>query len=236
MKKLGSMLILTTVYLLLLGWLVDFRLSIFFDVRELFVLAAGTAVLSFAEWLEGKRRGMAGIRANLLTTGMLSTFVMLLSVISPDAGAAGVIDRLPEAGRPLALSLLIGRLLARESAASASSTGRSMDDRLQEEGSDPSIDSPEEGSAESSPSESTAVTTDRSPDVFSRFRSRLLSAGLSLREIEICEIAAQGRTNADIASGLHVAESTVKKHLQNAFRKLGLARREDLMRLYHAPP
>ena len=48
------------------------------------------------------------------------------------------------------------------------------------------------------------------------------SYGLSPRELEIAHLAAQRRTNAEIAVALHLSESTVKNHLKRIFDKLGL--------------
>jgi DNA-binding CsgD family transcriptional regulator len=50
-------------------------------------------------------------------------------------------------------------------------------------------------------------------------------ATLTLREREVVELVAQGRTNAEIAAALWVAPSTVKKHLENVYAKIGIGRR-----------
>lgn len=50
---------------------------------------------------------------------------------------------------------------------------------------------------------------------------------LSTREREIIDIAARGLTNLEIAHCLSVTEPTVKWHLQNAFRKLGVSNRTE---------
>jgi DNA-binding NarL/FixJ family response regulator len=49
--------------------------------------------------------------------------------------------------------------------------------------------------------------------------------GLTDREAEVLLWVAQGKTNSDIAMILGAAESTVKKHLQNIFEKLGIESR-----------
>lgn len=50
--------------------------------------------------------------------------------------------------------------------------------------------------------------------------------GISPREAEVLLWLAQGKSNADIAGITSVAESTVKKHLQHIFEKLGLENRQ----------
>ena len=58
---------------------------------------------------------------------------------------------------------------------------------------------------------------------------------LSARELEILLLAARGLSNERIASSLHLAEGTVKRHLANIYLKMGVtsrgeASREALMR------
>ena len=48
---------------------------------------------------------------------------------------------------------------------------------------------------------------------------------LTRREQEILACVASGMRNGEIASRLHVAESTVKTHLTSAFLKLGVKNR-----------
>jgi DNA-binding CsgD family transcriptional regulator len=50
-------------------------------------------------------------------------------------------------------------------------------------------------------------------------------ASLTLREREIVFLAARGKTNADIAAELWITPGTVKKHLENAYLKLGVSNR-----------
>jgi DNA-binding NarL/FixJ family response regulator len=53
---------------------------------------------------------------------------------------------------------------------------------------------------------------------------------LTAREIEILVLAAQGYTNGRIARELWVTEQTVKFHLSNTYRKLGVANRTEASR------
>jgi DNA-binding NarL/FixJ family response regulator len=52
-------------------------------------------------------------------------------------------------------------------------------------------------------------------------------AGLSDREEQVLTLAARAYTNSQIASKLGLAEGTVKRHLQNIFKKLGAISRID---------
>jgi DNA-binding NarL/FixJ family response regulator len=56
---------------------------------------------------------------------------------------------------------------------------------------------------------------------------------LTAREREILGLAAQGKTNCQIARALWVTEPTVKFHLTNTYRKLGVANRTDASRYAH---
>jgi DNA-binding NarL/FixJ family response regulator len=51
------------------------------------------------------------------------------------------------------------------------------------------------------------------------------NSGLSNREREILALAAEGATNRQIASQLHISQHTVARHLSNIFDKLGVSTR-----------
>lgn len=57
---------------------------------------------------------------------------------------------------------------------------------------------------------------------------------LTPREREIVALVARGKTNAEIAAELWVAPSTVKKHLENVYGKLGVGRRAAAATLVNA--
>ncbi|MEV0730113.1 response regulator transcription factor [Polymorphospora sp. NPDC050346] len=54
-----------------------------------------------------------------------------------------------------------------------------------------------------------------------------LPDGLTQREAEVLGQIALGRTNAEIAAALFVAETTVKTHINNAFAKIGARNRTE---------
>ncbi|MGI8328975.1 response regulator [Actinomadura scrupuli] len=64
------------------------------------------------------------------------------------------------------------------------------------------------------------------PSVAAKLMSRMRSpVDLSLREIEVLRLVAQGGTNAEIGRELFISEATVKTHLLRTFGKLGVSDR-----------
>ena len=51
----------------------------------------------------------------------------------------------------------------------------------------------------------------------------LVRAGLSVRELEVLRLAAEGRTNLEIGDALTLSVRTVERHLSNAYDKLGVS-------------
>jgi DNA-binding CsgD family transcriptional regulator len=53
-------------------------------------------------------------------------------------------------------------------------------------------------------------------------RSAGRGSRLTSREREILSRVAEGKTNAEVASLLHISPQTVRKHLENVYAKLGV--------------
>jgi ATP/maltotriose-dependent transcriptional regulator MalT len=53
---------------------------------------------------------------------------------------------------------------------------------------------------------------------------------LSVREMEILLLVARGLSNRQIANALHLSEATVKRHLANAYPKMGVSSRGEAIR------
>ena len=64
----------------------------------------------------------------------------------------------------------------------------------------------------------------------SRYNNDLLN-NLSAREKEILDLVSRGNTNKDVAKILFISEKTVKTHLKNIFRKLGVNKRTEAISL-----
>ena len=59
--------------------------------------------------------------------------------------------------------------------------------------------------------------------------------GLTTREAEIIALLSSGKDDCDIISELYISDSTFKKHLYNAYRKIGISSRSQLYnKLYSA--
>jgi DNA-binding NarL/FixJ family response regulator len=58
-------------------------------------------------------------------------------------------------------------------------------------------------------------------------------AGLTEKELGVLEQLALGRSNREIAAELWVSDQTVKFHLSNIYRKLGVATRTEAIRTAH---
>ena len=53
-------------------------------------------------------------------------------------------------------------------------------------------------------------------------------APLTLRELEVARLVAQGLTNREIAEGLHITVRTAGSHLEHIGAKLGVSRRSEI--------
>jgi two-component system response regulator NreC len=56
------------------------------------------------------------------------------------------------------------------------------------------------------------------------------TVSLSARETEVLRLLAQGHTNAEVASTLHVSTRTVETHRASLLSKLGVRTRAELVR------
>ena len=63
------------------------------------------------------------------------------------------------------------------------------------------------------------------PGVSAATTRPLLPDALSLRELEVLQLVAEGLSNQEIAVKLVIAGGTVKRHINNIFGKLGVTTR-----------
>ncbi len=65
--------------------------------------------------------------------------------------------------------------------------------------------------------------------VGNKLAERVQTEELTARELEVLQLLAEGRTNKEIASALHVSEGTIKAHLGHIFGKMGVADRTQAL-------
>ncbi len=61
--------------------------------------------------------------------------------------------------------------------------------------------------------------------------SREEASGLSKRELEVVSVIASGAQNKEISNQLSLSINTVKFHVANVFRKLGVQNRTEAVRI-----
>jgi DNA-binding CsgD family transcriptional regulator len=66
------------------------------------------------------------------------------------------------------------------------------------------------------------LSVEATGDLTLRLREQSAVPALTRREREVLGLVAEGLTNAEIARRLWVAQSTVAKHLEQAYAKLGV--------------
>jgi DNA-binding CsgD family transcriptional regulator len=64
-----------------------------------------------------------------------------------------------------------------------------------------------------------------------RIGGRTRGDGLTPSERRVADLVAQGRTNAEVAAALFLAERTVASHLTHVYAKLGIRSRTELARM-----
>jgi PAS domain S-box-containing protein len=64
-------------------------------------------------------------------------------------------------------------------------------------------------------------------------RAEPASAGLTARQYEVLKLLGEGASTADIASMLHLATETVRNHIRNIFRVLGVHSRLEAVAVAH---
>ena len=69
------------------------------------------------------------------------------------------------------------------------------------------------------------------PAVAAKLANRLTRVQLTTRELEVLKLIAKGLANKEIGASLHIAESTVKLHVNTLFEKLAVTSRTEAMRV-----
>ncbi|SEB14895.1 response regulator transcription factor [Leifsonia sp. 21MFCrub1.1] len=76
----------------------------------------------------------------------------------------------------------------------------------------------------------TVLATSAVTALLGRVQGRQAAPALSVQEVRVLRLAADGRTNAAIGSELFIGEATVKTYLSRAYEKLGVSDRTSAVR------
>ncbi|NNM97103.1 MAG: helix-turn-helix transcriptional regulator [Candidatus Dormibacteraeota bacterium] len=68
-----------------------------------------------------------------------------------------------------------------------------------------------------------------------RLRRAAADATLTAQEVRVAELAAAGRSNAEIGAALFISAKTVEHHLGRIYAKLAVRSRRELMRTWRSP-
>lgn len=77
----------------------------------------------------------------------------------------------------------------------------------------------------------TRLTPEKSLKDFKRNEAAISSLGLSVREYEVLEHLAIGKSNKEIARDLHISPNTIKTHVSQIFQKLDVQRRAQAVQV-----
>lgn len=193
-------------FLAALGALMRFDWPQMLQPAPLLAVMLGTLLLTAAQYRKGD--GWVDLahkaRWNSFFAGAMTVLLTLLSLATPAQAQAITVAKTAQAITPLLLSSMLYLIL---------SLLLRQEARSRQDG----------GAAQADPAEPL------NPD---KARIILSSRGFSQRECHVAIKVLQGSSNKEIAAQLYISEATVKKHIQNMFRKCGAADRQAFLAIY----
>lgn len=218
-------LIAILVYLFIMSYLLDFKLAQLFDLKQLFLVLTGMFIL----FLPGYRRG-EGMRPYAkqlarcaIFASYIQTFILLFNVLSTPV----TLEELPKEAalgcRPLLYGICLWVILSAEGSEGARQSYPGKMDESSLSASDSAKASNGKPLKPAPYRENKLLTASEAYEVFREL-------GLTNREAEIALQICKGLSNAEIAAELCISETTVKKHVSNIFDKLGINRREQILK------
>lgn len=203
------------VFVLILLAVVDFQIGSIIDIKIFLSMLLGVALLTKASY-KGETTDVDRLVAyHCALTSVFASTLIYLERLSSEAG--GLIT-LPI--KPLLYGILIyiGFVVTRIN----SKDYQNLDDNV--EGLD----------KDDSTADSHDIKVTSKPSKDKSYNQQLYKMGLSDREVSIAIEILKRKTNKEIASEFFIAESTVKKHVQNILRKADVANRQEFCRVVEA--
>lgn len=206
MKRQHQLLIGVIVYILLLGILMQFNWLKILRPIPFISVVAGILILTLSQYKKGMTKEDILVLAqwNAFFAGLVTSLLSVLSVVSSGLGSLDIM-LLAENLIPLiygSIFYLIMDLYLRQSS---------------------EVSIPDEES-------NTKIYIDSfTPQVANPI---LLSKGFSARECHVALKMMEGISNKEIARQLFISETTVKKHIQNMFKKCDATDRHNFLSIY----
>lgn len=211
MKTILTRLCAILFYIYLLLYAFHFRFFLLWDAKSLFLVCAGTLLLSSAGWRRTmKRRQFIETCAGCsMQAACMTAFVELFVRLStPPPSLEQVVPTLALCCRPLLYGYLIHLVLQPDNRTAQAPVQNILAESAQTTGS-PDI-----------------------PSLSGQTLELALRQAFSDKETEITLLVREGLTNKEIAERLFISDTTVKKHISNIFEKLQLTNREQLKHIY----
>lgn len=194
-------------YLLVLGLLFRFDLLRILQPVPMLSVVLGMVILTLFQYAKGmtKEDILSMAQWNAFFAGLLSSLLSLLTLFPLDESKGSAIEQVADKLVPLIYGSILYLIL---------------DLFLNHD----------KKSRQANPT----VPSAQAEDIFSPAAANpiLAAKGLSPRECHVALKMMEGISNKEIAQLLYISESTVKKHIQNIFKKCGATDRHQFLALY----
>lgn len=203
MRRKGQVLLSLILYILILAGALHFDLWKLIDIRLILLLILGTVVLTLPFYEKGISRGELGyiFGRKAIEAGFIQTFLLLFVELQNYEDRSVLLRDIAMSFRPLLYGFCMQILFSEKGEEKRGETNFVKNSAENEEKADLSLS------------------------------EKLKAYGLTKRELEIAGMIAEGKSNGEIAEQLYISETTVKKHISNIFEKMGINRREELIRI-----
>ncbi len=204
MRRKGQVLVSLILYILILAGALHFNLWKLIDIRLLLLMVLGTVVLTLPFYEKGISRGEICyiFGRKAIEAGFIQTFLLLFVELQNYEDRSMFLHDIAMSFRPLLYGFCMLILFSEK-----------REEQKREE------------------SEQVKSRVENEEKAGLNVTEKLKAYGLTKRELEIAGLIAEGKSNGEIAEQLYISETTVKKHVSNIFEKMGIGRREEILRI-----
>ena len=204
MRRKGQVLLSLILYILILAGALHFNLWKLIDIRLLLLMVLGTVVLTLPFYEKGISRGEICyiFGRKAIEAGFIQTFLLLFVELQNYEDRSMFLHDIAMSFRPLLYGFCMLILFSEK-----------REEQKREE------------------SEQVKSLVENEEKAGLNVTEKLKAYGLTKRELEIAGLIAEGKSNGEIAEQLYISETTVKKHVSNIFEKMGIGRREEILRI-----